>query len=53
MVNLATRAKPDQARSLLAWALTMAKWQSLVTPLVRVEPSAVIAIADEYLRATL
>ena len=53
LVDLAAGAKPDQARSLLAWALTVDKWQSLLEALVRVNASALIAIADEYLRATL
>jgi len=53
LIDLATGAKPHQARSLLAWALTVNKWQSLLEVLTRVDPSAVIAIADEYLRAML
>ena len=52
LVDLARGAKPHQARSLLAWALTVDKWQSLVEILVRADPSAVTAIADEYLSAS-
>ena len=53
LVDLAKGAKPDQARPLLAWALTVDKWQALMEGLVRVDPSAVVAIADEYLSAAL
>ena len=52
LVDLVKGAEPGQACSLLAWALTVDKWQSLVEVLVNVDPRAVIAIADEYLGAT-
>ena len=51
-VDLAKRAKPDQVRPLLAWALAVDNWRSLVEVLVGVDPRAVITIADEYLSAT-
>ena len=49
LVDLAREAEPEQARSLLALALTAVTWQSLMEALVRADPGAVIALASEYL----
>ena len=49
LADLARNAEPDHARSLLALALTIGNWQSLAEDLIRADPSAVIAVADEYL----
>jgi hypothetical protein len=49
LAGVAREAAPDQARYLLALALSTANWHSLVEDLGRADPDAVIAIADEYL----
>ena len=53
LADLATTIGQDQARSLLAQALVTGGWEPLVGVLVQIDPSTVIAIADEYLAATL
>ena len=52
LANLASKAEPNQARSLLARALTVGHWKASVDILVQIKPAAVITIADEYLSAT-
>ena len=49
LANLATRVEPNQARSLLAQALTVGHWEASVVVLAQINPAAVRAIADEYL----
>ena len=49
LMDLAGKADPDQARSLLALALTAGTWQSLLQALVGADPDAVIELAGEYL----
>ncbi len=52
LADLARKAEPNQARSLLARALTVGHWKVSVDILVKINPAAIITIADEYLSAT-
>lgn len=48
LADLARKAGPSHARSLLARAVTVGSWISLLDVLGQIEPSVIIAIADEY-----
>jgi Zn-dependent M28 family amino/carboxypeptidase len=52
LADAASKAAPDQARSLLAQALTLGHWSASVNVLVEIDPAAVITIADQYLSTT-
>ncbi|MEU3163780.1 hypothetical protein [Streptosporangium sp. NPDC006930] len=50
LANLADKVITDEARHLLAHALTVGHWQICLTSLIRVEPEVVEVMADEFLR---
>ena len=52
LVDLAGKSEPNQARLLLARALSVGHWMVSVDVLVETSPAAVITIADEYLSVT-
>ena len=52
LADLARSAKPNQARSLIARALTAGHWEASVEVLMQINPAAVVAVADEYLSST-
>jgi hypothetical protein len=52
LADLARKATPNQARSLLAQALTAGHWEASLVVLVQVNAAAVSTIADEYSRTT-
>ena len=52
LADLARKSEPNQARLLLARALTVGHWMASIDVLVKTSPAAVITIADEYLSVT-
>jgi hypothetical protein len=52
LAQLARGAMPDQARSLLAQALTVGHWEMSVLALIQIDPVAFGTIANEYSSST-
>jgi hypothetical protein len=50
-VTLAASASAEDSRRLIAQALTIGNWQLCLPVLLRIEPRAVEAIADEFTRS--